>query len=102
MILYLETEYSIDDILDRQKIHLLKRYLRQQRKYCADCNEISILACFSSSFIVNNQTNDDQQQPASTSTKKNLSSINSFEEWKQQQLHADLQSSSFFFFDIRL
>ncbi|CAF3191170.1 unnamed protein product [Rotaria socialis] len=38
--------------------------------------------------LVDNQTNDDQQQ--TSPTKSNRSSINSFEEWKQQQLQADL------------
>jgi hypothetical protein len=43
----------------------------------------------------------DDPPPSTTppiTTKKNLSSINSFEEWKQQQLHADLLSSSCFIF----
>jgi hypothetical protein len=53
---------------------------------------IDFLFCCSS-HVVDTQTNDDPQQTTPpASTKKNLSSINSFEEWKQQQLHADLLS----------
>jgi len=51
--------------------------------------------CFSrcSSLVVdNNQANADQQQTTPTTTKKNLSSINSFEEWKQQQLKEETAS----------
>jgi hypothetical protein len=41
--------------------------------------------------VADNQTNDEQ---TTTTTKRNQStSINSFEEWKQQQLHADMLSS---------
>jgi hypothetical protein len=47
---------------------------------------------FFSSLVADNQTSDDHQQTAALPTKKNLSSINSFEEWKQQQLQADLLS----------
>ncbi|CAF2607211.1 unnamed protein product [Rotaria sp. Silwood2] len=43
-----------------------------------------------SSQVLDNQTTDDQQQATSSSPKSNRSSINSFEEWKQQQLQADL------------
>jgi fibronectin type 3 domain-containing protein len=45
-----------------------------------------------SSLVVDNQTNDEPQSTTPTTIKKNLSNINSFEEWKQQQLHADLLS----------
>ncbi|CAF0734847.1 unnamed protein product [Rotaria sordida] len=40
--------------------------------------------------MVDNQSTDDQQQATPSSSKSNRSSINSFEEWKQQQLQADL------------
>jgi hypothetical protein len=49
-------------------------------------------AQYFSSLIADNQIQDEQSQTSSTTVKKNLSSINSFEEWKQQQLHADLLS----------
>ncbi|CAF3432715.1 unnamed protein product [Rotaria sp. Silwood1] len=44
----------------------------------------------SSSQVADNQTTDDQQQASPSTPKNNRSNINSFEEWKQQQLQADL------------
>jgi hypothetical protein len=64
-----------------------------------ESNRCSILV---SPSAAENQTNEEQQpQAAPATTKKNLSSINSFEEWKQQQLHADLLSLSCFVFEIK-
>jgi len=58
---------------------------------------IGLTLFFFSSLVADNQTSDDHQQTATLPTKKNLSSINSFEEWKQQQLQADLLSLFIFF-----
>ncbi|CAF1087443.1 unnamed protein product [Adineta steineri] len=51
-----------------------------------------VFSSTNSLFIADNQVNDDQPTTTATPlvTKKNLSNINSFEEWKQQQLYADL------------